>query len=393
MKSAGPSTSRPSIPLRDVIGAEHGEAIRVENCATEALGAGNIAVSNGGDDVYGLSILVVDDQPANVRLLQRILERLGYRRIGTATSGRDALAQAQVCAPDIILLDLHMPDLNGIALMGALNRGMPTVDPLVIVLTGDNSQRAKEEALLAGARDFIAKPFNNTEVGLRLKNLGELRLAHNRLRQTNLELATAVAQRTLELELARLEVLDRLAMAAELRDDDTGQHTRRVGALSASLAQASGMSETDTELIARTAPLHDVGKIAIPDHILLKPGALVGAEITLMRTHAQIGAKLLAGASSPLVSTACEIAISHHERWNGRGYPYGLSGNDIPKSGRIVAIADFFDALSHDRPYRRRYEVKRVLEMVRSERGQHFDPALVDAFLALPEVRCLEVSA
>ena len=328
-----------------------------------------------------LRLLIVDDQAANVRLLERMLRREGYTDIQTATSGQQAVQLAQRAPPDIVLLDLHMPDLSGIAVIHELRLLDPLAYPLVIVLTGDDSPRAKAEVLAAGAKDFIAKPFDNTEVVLRVRNLADLRLMHKRLQRTNDQLEDKVRERTAELEEARLEVLERLAMAAEFRDDATGQHTRRVGIVSERLARALSLPPEQVELIARAAPLHDVGKIAIPDHILLKPGPLAEDEMVIMRTHTTVGAKLLSASRSPLLNTAREVALCHHERWDGDGYPERLQGEDIPISGRIVAIADFFDALSHDRPYRRRNSVDDVLELIRQQRSKHFDPLVTDAFL------------
>jgi putative two-component system response regulator len=328
-----------------------------------------------------ISILVVDDQEANVKLLLRILKHAGYTNVRGTTDPSEALAIAQNLHPDLVLLDLHMPELGGIEVMQALRRTTGWTDPFVIILTGDDSTGAKEHALSNGAKDFIAKPFEVNEVLLRLKNLADLRVLHRELYQSNITLEEKVRARTAELEHARLDILDRLGMAAEFRDDATGQHTRRVGKCAASLARALGLPEAEVTLIERAAPLHDVGKIAIPDHILLKPARLDEDEMNVMRTHTVIGARLLSGSQSPLLEYARDIALTHHERWDGAGYPHGLAKNRIPLAGRIVAIADFHDALSHDRPYRERRPHHEVVTMVRAGRGTHFDPDVVDAFL------------
>ena len=328
-----------------------------------------------------LRILVVDDEPANIRLLERILRREKYSLIETAGTAAEAIALAAAAAPDIVLLDLHLPDGNGIDVIRRLRELHRDAAPLVVVLTGDDAPWVKAEVLAAGAKDFITKPFDTTEVSLRIRNLADLRLMHKRLQDTNQELEIKVRERTADLEAARTEILERLAMAAEFRDDATGQHTRRVGGLAGDLARALGLAGDQVELITRAAPLHDVGKIAIPDHILLKPGPLDAEEMAVMRTHTTIGAKLLSGSRSPLINTAREVALHHHEHWNGGGYPAGVGGEEIPITGRIVALADFFDALSHDRPYRRRISASEVLRLIRDQRGKHFDPQLVDAFL------------
>jgi putative two-component system response regulator len=328
-----------------------------------------------------LRILIVDDEPSNLRVLEHVLRRQGYHQIETATSAPGALKLAARNPPDIVLLDLHLRGWNGIEVIHALRTLNPTMYPLVVVVTGDTSSRARAEVLAAGAKDFITKPFDNTEIALRIRNLVELRLMHKRLQRSNALLEAKLLERTAEAEEARLEVLERLAMAAEYRDDATGQHIRRVGTLAGWLARAVGLSSDEAERIARAAPLHDVGKIAIPDQILLKPGRLNDTELDVMRTHTTIGAKLLSKSRSPLMNTARDVALYHHERWDGRGYPNRVGSSDIPIAGRIVGLVDFFDALSHDRPYRRRNDLHDTLQLIGDERGKHFDPRVTDAFL------------
>lgn len=329
-----------------------------------------------------ISLLVIDDEKANVDLLIRILRREGYERVRGTVDPEDAVPLALVDHPDIVLLDLHMPRRSGIEVMHALRECRDFRDPFVVILTGDVSSTAKTHALSSGARDFITKPFDVVEVVLRIANLADLRTVHKALYQSNATLEAKVLARTAELELARSDIIHRLGMAAEFRDDDTGQHTRRVGTAAATLARSLGWSDTDASLIERAAPLHDVGKIAIPDHILLKPGKLDDAEMAIMRTHTTAGARLLSASSSPLIEYAREIALTHHEKWDGTGYPHGLAGTGIPVAGRVVALVDFFDALTHDRPYRSRFAVDRVIAMIQSERGSHFDPDIVDVFMA-----------
>lgn len=285
--------------------------------------------------------------------------------------------------PDVVLLDLNMPGLHGLELLEHITGLRTALPPYVIVLTGDATTETANRALSLGARDFIAKPFDRTEVLLRISNLLELRMAQRRLQAHNRELEDRVRARTAELEVARIDLIDRLALAAEFRDDATGQHTRRVGDSSASVALALGLPVATVENMRRAAPLHDVGKIAIPDSVLLKAGPLSPAEFSLMQTHTTVGARLLSHNGSELLAVAQSIALSHHERWDGGGYPNGLKGKDIPLCARIVAVADFFDALVHDRPYRTARESGAVLEMIRERRGSHFDPDVADAFLAI----------
>lgn len=332
-----------------------------------------------------VSILVVDDEAVNVELLTKILRRAGYTNISGTTNSREVTAFAAAHRPDIVLLDLHMPELDGVAVMRELRAVPDLIYPFVVVLTGDDSRQAKAHALSNGAKDFIAKPFDTNEVVLRINNLADLRVLHKQLHQDNVSLEHKVRARTLELEQARLDVIDRLGMAAEFRDDATGQHTRRVGMGAAAIARALGMNDEHVDLMARAAPLHDVGKIAIPDRVLLKPGPLDAEEMQIMRSHTTIGARLLSSSPSPLLDAARTIALTHHERWDGAGYPEGLAGAKIPLAGRIVAIADFFDALSHDRPYRKRLAHDVVLATIRAERGRHFDPDVFDAFHSVIE--------
>lgn len=320
-------------------------------------------------------ILVADDVVENTRLLRTVLERHGYANVHTTTEARSVVSMFGELNPDIVLLDLHMPDASGLELMRELHaaNGAGPFLPIVI-LTGDLSSEAKRDALDAGAADFIAKPYDPTEVQLRVRNLLATRRLHVQLAQENRTLEERVKERTDALAASRIEVLERLAMATEARDDTTGEHTRRVGQLAAELAELIKLPSATVELIRRAAPVHDIGKIAIPDSILHKPGSLTPAEMEIMQTHTTIGASILSGGDNPLLATAERIAASHHERWDGKGYPFQLARDAIPVEGRITAVADFFDALTHDRPYR--HGVPREFVMLDIERGSgsQFDP-------------------
>jgi putative two-component system response regulator len=335
--------------------------------------------------LQGLGILILDDEARNIDVLQRLLTRSGYREVRATTDAVEALGMFRGQSPDLILLDLHMPVMDGFAVMAAVREHIPAGTYLpILVLTGDLETHTKERALSAGATDFVTKPFEATEVLLRIRNLLETRYLHLRLQRYNEELEEKVRERTRELDDAQLEILERLALAAEYRDDVTGQHAQRVGAIAALLARELGMDEDSADLIQRAAPLHDVGKIGIPDAILLKPGRLTPSEFDVMRTHVAIGARILDGSHFDLLKLAREIALSHHERWDGSGYN-GLKGPEIPVSGRLVAVADVFDSLGHERPYKRALPVDEVIEVMRSERGRHFDPDVLDALLRLVE--------
>lgn len=325
-------------------------------------------------------ILVADDLPENTRMLHAVLSRSGYANVHTTTEPRSVLAMYAELNPDIVLLDLHMPGVDGLTVMRdlhAANAGKSFLP--IVILTGDLSPQAKRDALDAGAADFVAKPFDPTEVLLRVRNLLSTRRLHLQLASENLTLEQRVKERTDALAASRIEVLARLAMATERRDDLTGEHTRRVGQLSAQIAEVLGESPERVELIRRAAPIHDIGKIAIPDSILHKPGALTADESAVMRTHTTIGASILAGGDNELVITAERIALTHHERYDGLGYPNRMAGEEIPLEGRICAVADFFDALTHDRPYRLAVPREFVLLDIERGAGTQFDPRVAKA--------------
>lgn len=333
-------------------------------------------------------LLVIDDEEANVRLLRRILERAGYTEVKATTDPREVERLVHEFNPDLLLLDLHMPHIDG---FGVLERLAPHLngagDLSVLMLTGDTTPEAKRNALSLGAKDFVAKPFDGGEVLLRIRNMLETRFLYRALEKQNGALEARVKERTQELDDSQLEIVERLARAGEIRDDATGRHTQRVGNLSALLAEALGAGTRFVDLIRRAAPLHDVGKIGIADNILLKAGKLTEQEISIVQSHTVIGARILSGGRSELVKMAERIALSHHERWNGRGYPNRLAGEDIPFEARIVGLADFIDALTHNRAYRAAWPLDAVISEVRRESGKHFDPVIVGALL---DSRCYE---
>lgn len=330
---------------------------------------------------HSARILIIDDQPANTLLLEGILEEEDYQAYRSITDSRQALPVFLEYQPDLILLDLQMPHLDGFEVMKQLRARIPpdTFFP-ILVLTADIHPETKRLALAEGATDFLTKPFDATEVILRIRNLLHTRALHLQLQNQNQVLDKKVRERTLELEETQIEILERLALAAEYRDDDTGEHTQRVGKISARIAKALGMPPADVELIRRASPLHDVGKIAIPDAILLKPGKLTPEEFEQMKTHTALGAKMLSGGRFPLLQMAEEIALTHHEHWDGKGY-LGLEGESIPIAGRIVAVADVFDALTHERPYKKAWSLQEALEEIERQSGRQFDPPIVEAFL------------
>lgn len=336
-------------------------------------------------DIIQARILIVDDEPAYVDLLQRFLESVGFRN---TRATRDPFEVAQLVVdfdPDLILLDLRMRGMDGIAVMQQLEPYTSRFYLPILVLTGDISEEAKRASLSSGARDFLNKPFDLTEVRLRIENLLETRFLHLELQRQNARLEAHVAERTREVDESRREILDRLSIVSEYRDDVTGRHTKRVSALSTAIAKELGIAEDEAVTIGTAAALHDIGKIGIPDFILMKPGSLTPDEIKLMRTHTTIGARMLAGSRSAVLQLAERIAHAHHERWDGSGYPDGLAGTEIPFAARIAGLADVVDALGSDRPYRPAVSFDRILAKVEDEAGAHFDPDIVTAYLRLVE--------
>ena len=327
-------------------------------------------------------ILIVDDEPANVRVLEKVLERRGFNNRRSLTDSRQVLPTFFEWDPDLVLLDLHMPHLDGFEVLAQLaDAKLETTYLPVLVLTADATKETRQKALSIGASDFLPKPFDAIEVVLRIENLLHTRHLHLELGEYNRELEARVLERTDELDKARYEIIERLALAAEFRDDDTHQHTWRVGQMTAFLAKASGMSTAEIDLIRRAAPLHDVGKIGISDGILLKPGRLTSEEFDQMKTHTTIGARILSGSGFSLLQIATEIALTHHERWDGSGYPNMLKADEIPSIGRMVALADVFDALTHERPYKPAWTVEDTLAEIERQSGKQFDPDLTNILL------------
>jgi putative two-component system response regulator len=331
-------------------------------------------------------ILVVDDEDSNTLLLTRILQRGGYQHVLSTEDPREVPELFRSFGPDLVLTDLHMPHVDGLELIRRLNAEIPAGSFLPIaMITADLSPEAEQKALSLGAKDFLNKPFKSSQILLRIHNLLHTRFLHLELQRQNEVLEERVRERTKELDAARLDILSRLARAAEYRDHDTGRHTQRVGCLVERLARKLGVPRKKAELLGRAAPLHDVGKIGVPDDILLKPGKLTAQEFEVMKRHVKVGVKLLANGQSELIRLAELIALTHHERWNGSGYPRGLKGDSIPLEGQLVAVADVFDTLVHRRPYKEPWPLEQAVQEIRKQSGHWFNPAVVDAFLQVLE--------
>ena len=332
-------------------------------------------------DAMNASILIVDDEPANVLLLTKILNSKGYTNIVSTLDPTQTLPLYLENKSDLILLDINMPKMDGYEVMELFCSELNNNIPPILVLTAQHTQEFRQRALDSGALDYVTKPFNAEELLSRVYNLLSVEMANKYMRLQNEILEQKVNERTQELHDTRLQVVRRLGLAAEYRDNETGLHIIRMSKMAVVIAKAAGMDDEQCDLLLNAAPMHDIGKIGIADHILLKPGKFEPDEWAEMQTHAQIGANILSGDDSDLMKMAHDIALTHHEKWNGKGYPNGLEGENIPLVGRITAIADVFDALTSVRPYKKAWSVEDSVNLIKEESGQHFDPRLVDCML------------
>lgn len=332
-------------------------------------------------------ILIVDDKAMNITLLETILRSANYENIHSTTDSTRASELYQTLRPDLLLLDINMPKVDGFHVMGQLKVLNPHEYLAILVLSAELEQAVRLKALDVGAKDFLNKPFDKVEVLMRIRNLLEASLLHKRMRQQNAELEEQVKARTKEILQTQREIVQRLGRAAEFRDTGTGAHIARMSHYAAQLGRAAGMSEEDCDVLLQAMPMHDIGKLGIPDSILLKPGHLTDAEWEVMKSHPKIGADLLSGSHSKLLQMAEMIALTHHERWDGTGYPNGLKGEAIPLVGRICSICDVFDAMTTVRPYKLAWPVEKALNEMARMAGSHLDPALFKLFeQILPQI-------
>jgi putative two-component system response regulator len=338
--------------------------------------------------IMDAKLLIVDDEPANVAMLTALLQREGYANIESTTDSRQVFALYEKHCFDLILLDIRMPCLDGFQVMEQLAGHDPGDYLPILVMTAQTDIDTRLRALNLGAKDFISKPFNHAEALNRIGNMLEVRILYNQQRQQSEMLEIKVRERTRELEKTRLEIIHTLGRAAEYRDNETGMHIMRMSKCCQRLAMAAGLDEAASEMILDASPMHDVGKIGIPDHILLKPGKLTPEEWTIMQSHTDIGAGILGEQHHvDIMQVASSIALTHHEKWDGSGYPQGLKGEEIPIEGRIAAICDVFDALTSKRPYKQAWSVEKAMALIHEQAGHHFDPELVSLFdQLLPDI-------
>jgi len=318
-----------------------------------------------------MKVVIVDDVQMNVTLLKHVVAKLPDVEPVCFTNPLAALEWCLANDPDLVILDYMMPEISGTELTQRLRQRYP--DTPILMVTANHEIALRHEALAIGVTDFLNKPLDNTELLARAKNMLALNLSHKRL-------TSEVHKATAKLVEQERETIFCLAKAAEYRDPETGAHILRMAHYSKHIAQHMGLSSEQQDLLLQAAPMHDIGKVGTPDMILLKPGRLTAEEFAVMKQHAQIGYEILNANSSPLLKVAAEIAHTHHEKFDGSGYPNGLKGDAIALFGRIVAVADVFDALTSERPYKRAWPIEQACDLLREGSGAHFDPACVAAF-------------
>ena len=328
-----------------------------------------------------MSIILIDDNTINLTLLKHLVDQIQPNASQSFTIPEEALAHCGRIVPDLIIVDYMMPVMDGIEFIRRF-RQLPGRESIPIVMvTAIDEAAVRYDALAAGANDFLNKPIDKTEFMARMRNMLALRQAQKRLEDKAAWLAEEVLKATEEIVLRERETINRLSRAAEYRDPETGAHIQRMAHYSWLIAMRMKLPKEDQDLILVAAPMHDIGKVGTPDNILLKPGKLDADEFAIMKDHARIGHEILANSRSPLLLAAAEIAYSHHEKFDGSGYPQGLAGPAIPLFGRIVAVADVFDALTSARPYKEAWEIERAVAHMQENAGSHFDPQCIEIFL------------
>lgn len=324
-------------------------------------------------------ILIVDDMETNVDVLLNILS--DQYEVSVALDGESAIEIALESKPDLILLDIMMPDMDGYEVCRRLQSMDETRHIPIIFVTAMNEMINETKGFDLGAVDYITKPISPPIVKARVKTHLRLKLAQDALENQNQILEETVKRRTVELQKTQLDIIRNLCRAAEFRDNETGLHVIRMSHYAQIIGLAYGMNKDNAELLLNASHMHDVGKIGIPDGVLLKPGKLTEEEFKIIHQHPEMGAKIIGRSDSDLLKMAFQIAYTHHEKWDGSGYPNGLCGENIPLVGRIAAIADVLDALTTNRPYKSAWSMERAVDLIQRESGKHFDPKLVEAFL------------
>lgn len=368
-------------------------------------------VTNDHASLRSCKIMIVDDEPLVIRVVQRFLASDGFSKFVTVEDSRHAIDAIRNESPDVVLLDIMMPNVTGLDLLAERQHDQEIMRIPFIILSANSENQIKREALVLGATDFISKPVDASDLTVRVRNSLTVKRQHDHLANYASELERQVKARTAQIERSREQIIHCLARAAEYRDNETGEHVIRVGKYSAVIAEELGFDEDYCYQIELAAQLHDVGKIGIPDSVLLNPGKLSQTEFEIMKTHCGLGCEIMEplaeeesqrvitehsnvggfimdGVDSPMLELAAVIARTHHEKWDGTGYPNGLKEDQIPIEGRICCCADVFDALTSERPYKPKFSLQKCLEIMISERGTRFDPIVFDAFLK--RLGCIE---
>jgi response regulator RpfG family c-di-GMP phosphodiesterase len=339
-----------------------------------------------------VNVVVIDDTPVMLLRLERLVQTLSECRVIPFSNALDALAWCAVNEPDLLIVDYLLPDMSGLDFVQRLQQSPRNNEVPVVIVTQDHDRAVRRLALQIGVNDFLTKPFDQAELQARVRNMLVLRGRHKALAANAAALAEDIERAAGGVRLRESEALECLACAAEHRDPETHEHILRLSHYSALIARELGLPSSECELLLQAARLHDVGKLAIPETILLKPGRLEPGEVRIMRTHTTHGHQILADSASAILRAGAEIALCHHERFDGSGYPAGLQTNAIPLYARIVAVADVFDALTTRRPYKEAWDVERAARAIREAAGTEFDPACVTAFLQAWQ-QILEVKA
>jgi putative two-component system response regulator len=372
--------------------------------APRGIRGGSPAASAADGNHRSARILLVDDEPLNIKVARKYLADAGYSDFCSTTNPADVVAMVIRRQPDLVLLDIVMPSYSGLDVLAAIRGDLELAHIPVVMLTALEDRETKYQALSLGATDFLAKPVDPSELVSRVRNVLLVKAHHDHLRSHAADLERMVAERTAQLEATHQDIIHCLARAAEFRDDDTGRHVLRVGCYAAAIARELGWADKEAIMLQHAAQLHDVGKIGIPDAILTKPGKLTRDEFEVIQRHcgfskrifeslterersvwqkhAELGQRILEGCNSPILEMAAQIALTHHEWWDGSGYPIGLAGEDIPLVGRITAVADVFDALSTRRSYKPAFPLEKCFSILQDGRGSQFDPQVLDAFMA-----------